>query len=254
MRLRVLGCSGGVGAGLRTTSFLLDSDVLVDAGSGVGDLTLDEMASIRHIFVTHSHLDHVAFIPLFLDSIFDRISAPVVLHGQRLTLAALKAHVFNGVMWPDFANLPHPDCPVLRYVEMKPGEIVAVGDKTIEMIHVNHAVAGAGYRVTGQNGVFAFSGDTTSNDSLWEALNRHDRLDLLIVETAFADEDEELGRLARHYTPRLLAEDMLKLRHDPDIYITHRKPGDEGKILEECRAALADRRVKGLVGNECFEL
>ncbi|KAF0190996.1 MAG: cyclic-AMP phosphodiesterase [Gammaproteobacteria bacterium] len=254
MKLRVLGCSGGVGAGLRTTSFLLDSDVLVDAGSGVGDLTLDEMASIRHIFVTHSHLDHVAFIPLFLDSIFDRIGTPVVLHGQRPTLVALKAHVFNGVMWPDFASLPHPDRPVLRYVEMKPGEIVVVGDKTIEMIRVNHAVAGAGYRVTGQHGVFAFSGDTTSNDTLWEALNRHDRLDLLIVETAFADEDEELGRLARHYTPRLLAEDLLKLRHDPDIYITHRKPGDEGKILEECRVALADRRVRGLAGNECFEL
>jgi ribonuclease BN (tRNA processing enzyme) len=254
MRLRVLGCSGGVGAGLRTTSFLLDDDVLIDAGSGVGDLTLDEMASIKHIFLTHSHLDHVAFIPLFLDSIFDRIKTPVAVHGQRLTLAALKAHMFNGIMWPDFSCLPHPDRPVLRYVEMKPGDIVTVGNKTLEMIPVNHTVAGVGYRVTGDSGVFAFSGDTTSNDSLWEGLNRHDRLDVLIVEVAFANEDEELGRLACHYTPRVLANDLVKLRHDPDIYITHRKPGDEQKILEECQALLGNRRVRGLAGDESFEL
>lgn len=254
MRLRVLGCSGGVGAGLRTTSFLIDDDVLIDAGSGVGDLTLDEMAAVRHIFLTHSHLDHVAFIPLFLDSIFDRIGTPVAIHGQRLTLAALQAHVFNGVMWPDFASLPHPDRPVLRYVEMKPGEVAAVGNRTLEMIRVNHSVAGVGYRVTGGRGVFAFSGDTTTNDSLWQGLNRHDRLDLLIVEVAFADEDEELGRLACHYTPRSLAADLAKLRHAPDIYITHRKPGDERKILEECQAVLRNRRISGLAGNESFEL
>ena len=35
MRLRVLGCSGGIGGRhLRTTSFLADSDILIDAGTG----------------------------------------------------------------------------------------------------------------------------------------------------------------------------------------------------------------------------
>ena len=34
MRLRVLGCSGGIGGRhLRTTSYLLDSDILIDAGT-----------------------------------------------------------------------------------------------------------------------------------------------------------------------------------------------------------------------------
>ena len=54
MQIRVLGCSGSIAAGSRTTSFLLDSSVLIDAGTGVGvgDLTLDEMAGIDHIFIT----------------------------------------------------------------------------------------------------------------------------------------------------------------------------------------------------------
>ena len=72
MQIRVLGCSGSIAAGSRTTSFLLDDDVLIDAGTGVGDLTLEQLARIDHILVTHSHLDHVLAIGLLADSVTRR--------------------------------------------------------------------------------------------------------------------------------------------------------------------------------------
>ena len=62
MQIRILGCSGGVSANLRTTSLLVDGDVLIDAGTGVGDLSLEEMSRIQHVFLTHSHLDHIAIL------------------------------------------------------------------------------------------------------------------------------------------------------------------------------------------------
>ncbi|HHO60058.1 MAG TPA: 3',5'-cyclic-nucleotide phosphodiesterase, partial [Thiotrichales bacterium] len=62
MKVRVLGCSGGICQSVATTSFLVDDDILIDAGTGVGDLTLAEMAAIRTVFITHSHLDHIAAI------------------------------------------------------------------------------------------------------------------------------------------------------------------------------------------------
>lgn len=65
MRLRVLGCSGGIGANSHTTAMLLDEDILIDAGTGVGTLSLDELSKIDHVFVTHAHLDHTAFIPFW---------------------------------------------------------------------------------------------------------------------------------------------------------------------------------------------
>ena len=44
MKLRVLGCSGGIGGRhLRTTSLLVDNDILIDAGTGVGDVSLAEL-------------------------------------------------------------------------------------------------------------------------------------------------------------------------------------------------------------------
>lgn len=254
MKLRILGCSGGIGAGLRTTSVLVDHDILIDAGSGVGDLSLDEMAAIRHIFLTHSHLDHVGFIPLLLDSIFDRIHQPIVVHGLPQTLQALREHIFNWIIWPDFSQLPNAERPVVRYEDMRPGEPFQSGDRTLEMIPVHHAVPAVGYRIECPGGVVAFSGDTTTNDHFWEALNGYPRLDILIVEAAFSDRDMDLSRLARHYCPRLLAEDMAKLRHNPGIYITHNKPGDEAVIMAECREAMPGREIKALLGNHTFEL
>src|SRR6187431_945169 len=108
--IRVLGCSGSIAAGSRTTSFLLDDDVLIDAGTGVGDLSLDELAQIDHIFITHSHLDHVLAIGLLADSVTRRRVAaaapPVVVHALAETIDALRRYIFNGVIWPDFSRLP----------------------------------------------------------------------------------------------------------------------------------------------------
>ena len=254
MKIRILGCSGGVGIGLRTTSLLVDGDILIDAGSGVGDLSLDEMAAIRHIFLTHSHLDHVAFIPLMLDSIFELRAEPLVVHGQPATLEALQRHIFNWVIWPDFAKLPSADRPVLRYETMMPGQTISMGARTFEMIPVDHAVPAVGYRVTCPSGVFAFSGDTSTNDSFWAGLNAHERLDALIVETAFCNADLAISRLAKHYCPSLLAEDLKKLKHRPEIYITHNKPGEEEIIFAECLKALGDRKPHRLKSGEVLTL
>jgi ribonuclease BN (tRNA processing enzyme) len=255
MKLRILGCSGGVGVGLRTTSMLVDHDVLIDAGSGVGDLTLEEMRQIRHIFLTHSHMDHFAFLPLLVDSIFDSIKQPIQIHAQPETIAALEQHVFNWVIWPDFAKLPTADKPVMRFEAMTPGSVKKLNGRQFEMIKVNHIVPGVGYRVAGKTGgAFAFSGDTTTDDNFWQALNRHDRLDLLIVEAAFANAELELSQKAGHYTPELLAADLKKLQHQPEIYLSHTKPGQEENIVAECRAAINGRSITRLFGGEEFTL
>lgn len=254
MDLRVLGCSGGVGMGLRTTTLLIDDDVLIDAGTGVGDLSLDEMARIRHIFLTHSHLDHITSIPLLVDSIFDRIQEPIVIHGLPATLRALQDHIFNNIIWPDFSRLPHPERPVMAYEPMAPGGVYRLGGRTLEMIQVNHVVPAVGYRVDGGGGVFAFSGDTSTNDNFWRVLNERDRLDLLIVESAFTDADLDLSRRAGHYCPELLAADLIKLEHAAEVYITHNKPGDEDEIFTQCRQAITSHTIKRLSAGARFTL
>lgn len=254
MEIRVLGCSGGIGEGLRTTSLCIDDDIIIDGGTGLGELSLDEMHRVRHIFLTHSHLDHVAGLPMLVDSIFERIREPVVIHGRPETIQALQENVFNWVIWPDFSKLPSAEHPVLRYETIEPGQMVEIRGRRIEAIEVNHAVPGVGYRVEGDGKVFAFSGDTTSNDHFWDVLNRYQRLDLLVVECAFPDRELQLSRLARHYCPQLLAHDLAKLRHRPSIYLTHLKPGMEDQIFQECAEAIGGFQLDRLSGGQRFQL
>ncbi len=254
MKIRVLGCSGGIGQGLRTTSFLINDSVLLDAGTGVGELSLEEMSNIKHIFITHSHLDHVSFIPLLVDSVFENIFDPIVVHAQPATLKALKDHIFNWTIWPDFTELPAPAKGVLTFEEMRPGETLKIDGCDFEMIQVNHIVPAVGYRIEHDGKSFAFSGDTSTNDSFWDALNKHKGLDVLVVETAFPEKQLDLAILSKHYTPSLLAADIEKFKHTPDIYLTHLKSGDEDQIINDAQRLMPNLSFKILEQETIFKL
>jgi ribonuclease BN (tRNA processing enzyme) len=254
MQLRVLGCSGGFGAGLRTTAFLLDQDVLIDAGTGVGDLAHEEMRQVRHVFLTHSHLDHVASLPLLVDTLFDELAEPLVVHAQQCTIDALQEHLFNGQIWPDFSALPDPSHPVLRYEALAPGDCVRLGDREFSAIPVRHTVPTVAYRCATADAAFCFSGDTTTNETLWPALNEAGKLDLLVVEVGFPDREEKLAHLARHYCPSLLARDLAQLDGRPRIGVTHLKAGHEDETMDELAAALPGHDLYRLQAGESIQL
>ncbi|MDO9216382.1 MAG: 3',5'-cyclic-nucleotide phosphodiesterase, partial [Lacisediminimonas sp.] len=167
MNVRVLGCSGAIARDCRTTSFLLDHDLLVDAGTGVGDLTLDEMAGIDHVLLTHSHLDHVAALPLMVDAVAARRSAPLQVHALQATIDALKAHIFNNVIWPDFSALPTCTAPFIQFHALALGQTLQLAGKQIEVLPAVHTVPAVGYAVTAGQGYWVFTGDTERNPALW---------------------------------------------------------------------------------------
>jgi ribonuclease BN (tRNA processing enzyme) len=254
MRIKVLGCSGGVGPGLRTTSLLVNDEVLIDAGTGVCDLSLAQMGRISDVFITHSHLDHVAGLAFMADNLFDLIDRPVRIHATRETLATLREHLFNWKLWPDFSKLPDERNPLLTWHEVEAGQPQAVNGHTLTAFPVLHTVPAVGYALQGPEGTFAFSGDTYATDALWTALNALSRLDKLMIEVAFTNDDDELARVSRHFTPELLGRELKKLRHKPMLYLTHHKPGCEAVIEKECRAALAGHAYQHLSRGDVIAL
>lgn len=255
MQIRILGCSGGIGANLRTTSLLIDNDILIDCGTGLGDLSIEEMRQIRHIFLTHSHLDHIACLPLLVDTLFDQLQQnPVILHCYPDTFDELAKHIFNWTIWPNFFELPSKADAVIQYSPILPGEDCHIAGRTVESVRVNHVVPGAAYRISNGNSAMAYSGDTTSNDEFWRMLNAHDELDLLVVECAFSNNDYELSRQSKHYCPTLLAQDIEKLKYSPRTCITHLKPGEESHIFAEILQAIPDLDLVRLYGGEIFKL
>ena len=255
MKVQVLGCSGGINQNVATTSFLVDDDILIDAGTGVGNLTLDEMKRIKHIFITHSHLDHIAAIALLADTLFDElVGHPLTVYAQPETIKALQQHIFNWVIWPNFTELPNKKSAVLKLEVMDAGSAVELSGRKIESISVNHSVPGVAYCVQSEGKIFAFSGDTTSNDSLWKGLNKYPSLDLLFIEVAFVNEEIDLAKLAYHYCPELLAADLPKLKQKTKVCISHLKPGCEQEIMNQCRAALPDWDICQLSSGDIFQL
>jgi len=254
MKLRILGCSGGIGGRhLRTTSFLVDSDILIDAGTGVGDLSLAELSLIDHVFVTHSHLDHVTSIPFLVDTVGGMRSRPLTVYSTRGTIEIMKNHVFNWSIWPDFSEIPSSDAPYLRYEEVELGQTLAIAAREITPLPANHTVPAVGYHLDSGKASLVFTGDTGPNDALWKVVNRIGNLKYLIIETAFSNKERQLADLSRHLCPATLMEELAKLDRPAEVYVTHLKPGEIELTMQEIEECAGSVHPRLLQNNQVLE-
>lgn len=257
MKLRVLGCSGSIARDCRTTSFLLDERLLIDAGTGVGDLTLDELARVDHILLSHSHLDHVLGIALLADSVMQRRLAvpdfqPIRVYGLPATLDALRRHVFNNVIWPDFTVLPRPDRAILEFVPVEVGEHLQLAGLHLEVLPAAHSVPACGYGVETDAGWWIYTGDTGPNPALWTTLSGRP-LAQLVIETAFSDDELALARISRHLSPSMLAAELSRLEVHTSVAITHIKPGERAAVTGQIAALGIGLPVFALTRGDTFE-
>jgi len=254
MKLRILGCSGGIGGDSRTTSMILDQDIVIDAGTGVGDLSVTQLTQIDHVFVTHSHLDHVTSLPFLLDTVSPFRDRPVTLYATRATLDILRTHLFNWKLWPDFSVIPDSTRPALRFQSMEVGETVELNGRYITALPAVHVVPAVGYRLDSGEASLVYTGDTTTNDALWIEVNRIPNLRHLIIETALSDRERDLAVISKHLCPALLADELAKLALTPEVYISHLKPREAELIMDEIAARITERRPQMLRNNQVFEI
>ena len=253
MQIKILGCSGGIGGDMRTTSLLVDDDVLIDAGTGVGDLSLQALLKIDHIFITHTHLDHIVSIPLLLDTVMGLRTEPITVHATIEMINILKQHIFNWVIWPNFNLIPDPATPFLRYHEIFVGERVQINGKTITAVPANHVIPAVGYQVDNGINSLVFTGDTAGSADFWHAVNQINNLKVLIIETAFSNAEAELAEVSKHLCPTTLAIELAHLQSEPAVYITHLKPGEDATIMQEIAANPKTQHCKALLHQQIFE-
>jgi len=253
MKLQILGCSGGIGRGLRTTSMLLDEDILIDAGTGVGDLTLEALCRIDHVFLTHSHLDHVTSLPFLLDTAGPLRDGPITVYALQETIATLQAHLFNWKLWPDFTQIPDTESPWLHFQPIALGETVLLNGRKITPLPALHVVPTVGYLLDSGQASLAFSGDTIACQDFWDVLNQVKNLRYLLIETSFINAENGIAFAARHYYPELLAENLPKLKQPAEIYITHMGPSEQDEIMAEIHAAVSGTRPMKLAHGQQFE-
>jgi len=255
MKTRVLGCSGGIGGRhLRTTSLLIDNDILIDAGTGVGDLSIAELSQIDHVFITHSHLDHVACLPFMVDTVGEMRDKPVTVYAQQATVEILRNHVFNWAVWPDFSVIPSAERPHLRFETIRIGQELKFGGRAITALPANHTVPAVGYHLDSGQASLVFTGDTTVCPELWREVNKITNLRFLIIETAFSNREKKLAIMSKHLCPSMLAEELTHLQRTAELFITHLKPGQIELTMQEIEECVGEFKPRMLQNNHVFEL
>ncbi|WP_428034550.1 MBL fold metallo-hydrolase [Amphritea sp.] len=252
MKIEILGCSGGIGPGLKTTTFLIDDTLLLDSGTGVELLSMERMLNIRDVVITHGHLDHIIGLPLMLATIFDQHQQPIHVYALPKVIAALEQHIFNWTIWPDYTKLPE-ERPIISLHQVEVGDALTIQGKTVTVLPSEHPTPTVGYLIDNGQNSFVFTGDTGSNDKLWPLINQH-KPDLLIIDVSFTDESDQLARLSGHLTPALLAQQLIQLTQNPRIAITHLKPGVEDTIMQQCQRLLPQRQIDRLHQGEVITL
>ena len=219
----------------RLTCFLIDDRVTIDAGSLA--LGLGARVRVRDCIVTHPHMDHIATLPIFIDDNFAALDEPVRVHATEEVIAALKADVFNGTVYPPFHEFSNQRTRVLEYVPVRAGEEFEVAHLRVTAVPVNHIVPTVGLVLTDGRATVAFSSDTGETDELWHEVNRRPRLDALLIEASFPDALARLAQISGHLTPATLRTELAKLRHaDAEVLAMHLKPAYRDTLVQELDA------------------
>jgi cAMP phosphodiesterase len=234
--LRVIGCHGGETPKHRTSAFIVDDRVAIDAGSLTSGMELKAQCALEAVLVSHAHLDHVRDLATIADNRSQNGCGPLVIAGTKQTLAILKKHFFNNLLWPDFSRIPSVRRPAIRYYELKPERTVTIAGYKVQAIPVHHTIECCAFTIRGADGVLAYSGDTGPTERLWEVLNETKDLKALLMEVSFPNSEARLARVSGHHTPETLARDMRKLRRSVELptLLYHIKPSFQATVEREC--------------------
>lgn len=236
MKLRVLGCFGGSLKGRYLSTYLLNDSIALDAGSLTQTLTLEEQTRVRHVIVTHSHLDHNCGLAFFADNVYGWVDTPAMVYGTAPVLAALRQHMFNDVLWPDFSRLPNDHSPTLRFQEIREEEPFTVDGLKFTPLAVHHITPTVGFLIEDKKSAIIYTSDTGPTSRVWEVANQRKNVKAIITEASFPNEEEERAEVSGHMTPELLKRDLLKLKRRLRILVTHVKPSHRSRIARELRS------------------
>lgn len=233
--------------------FLINGNLALDAGALTSVLTLQEQLEIRHILVSHAHIDHLYTLPFLLDNIFSSINTPVTLYGPGHTLESLKKHLFNDHLWPDFTSLSNDQSPILHLQTLRPYEGIEIEGMRITPAPMDHTVECFGYLLDDGSVSALIFGDTCSVDGALPLLEEAKNLQMIVLEASFPNRMARIAELSRHLTTRAFLEEVLKLPKDVRIMGTHMKPDCLGEIQIEV-ADLAMENVSLIEQGATYEL
>jgi ribonuclease BN (tRNA processing enzyme) len=239
------------------TSFLVDGQVAIDAGAITRALTIEEQRLVRHVLITHTHMDHTNTLPFLIENSFGSSEEPVSIFCTKRVLAGVRRHLFNNDTWPDFTRIPNHLYPSVRFEEIAIEEPFMIdnlpnGPLEVMAVEVNHIVPTTGLLFRQGSSSVIFTSDTGPTTRIWEIANATEDLAALITEVSFPNRMQDVADVSLHLTPQSLKEELSKLDREVPIYIYHFKPAYVEELREELAATELPYPVEELVQDRIY--
>lgn len=227
----------------------MNDALCVDAGAVTEALSLEAQARVRAVLVTHSHMDHVASLPFLVENLFGRALGPLEVVAPEDVLEALRTHLFNDALWPDFSRIAGENGPSVTFRAVPAGVPFSADGLTATAVRVTHVVPTYGYVLADASGAIVFSGDTGPTEELWRVARATPSLKALFVECSFPSDLQRIADVSCHLTPATLHAEMKKFPPDVPVFLYHMKPPALDRLSAEI-AALREPRLRILADGD----
>ena len=217
-------------------SFLVNDEVVIDVGSVGLIADLDRQRKVRHVFLTHEHMDHLASLPILLENVYDPGPNCIELLASPDVLDFVHRDIFNGRVWPDFFDLSTADDSFLKATPLVAGEPVSRAGLTITPLPVSHCVDTLGLVVDDGSTTVAFPSDTGPTAEFWQHVAAMPKLAAVFLEVSFPNSQADLARHTGHHCPQSFAAEVTKLPRSVRWIVVHRKARFAAEISRELEA------------------
>ena len=237
MKIRLLGSSVPDAARRQyVSSYLINGVVGIDLGCTGFYGTPQEQEAVKHVFLTHSHTDHTASLPIFVENAWTPAGNCPVIYGSRETLDAVENHIFNDVIWPDFIALSRNMPPFLRLCPIESEIPIEAAGLTLTPIPVNHVVPTFGYVVSDTGGSVIFGADSGPTDRIWQVAHQIPNLRAVFLEACFPNSLTSLAKASLHLTADMFAGEVAKIPAGVKVIAIHIKVRYRDQVIRELEA------------------
>jgi len=234
--------------------------LVFDGGTGLrvlGQSLLSEMPLEAHLFFTHSHWDRIQgfpfFTPAFIEGNHFHIYGTAAVNG-----ASMKQRLSDQMLRPHFPLQLQIMQATLEFHDLLPGDMICLGEVTVETASLNYPTRALGFRVSWQDHAIVYATDTECEiGQPNSALARLAKgADLLIYD--IADTAEEC--YGPHRTNNCWQDgwrtgvEVAQAAGAKQLVLMHHSPAYDDAYLDQVSAQLQAAFPKGLVAREGMRL
>lgn len=230
---------------------MINDHVAIDVGALGFSASLERQRGVEHVFISHTHIDHLASLPVLLENAYDSRPQCITVHGSEAVLDCLRRDLFNDRLWPNFIQLSETaKRPFLRLAQITEQRAISVCGLSILPVTVNHVVPTHGFIVDDGTAAIVIASDTAPTELVWQLANQQPRLRAVFLEASFPERMSALAAISKHLTPRQFAAEARKLKREVRFIAVHIKAAHRDLVVAELAAQGLSNIEVGISGRE----